>query len=165
VFRFLAIIGVLYLLYSVALPSKLPEIVYDGELYVGDEFSFTPSRPKSENFVVFMNKDQGRGVFNSFMFNAGIRSQIGLLSEEKYAEFQRIKSSGACPASFLNKNAKMILAIPESEEVMRGLKNLQEGDEVRLTSMSLKNPQREVDGHTMPVQISGAEIRLVQAIE
>ena len=164
-FRLIAIIGVLYLLYSVALPSKLPEIVYDGELYVGDEFSFTPSRAKTEKLVVFMNKDQGRGVFNSFMFDAGIRSQIGVLSEEKYDEFLRIKESGACPASFLNKNAKMILAIPESEEVMKSLKNLEQGDQVRLTSISLRNPQREVDGQIMPVQISGAEIRLIQGVE
>lgn len=163
--RFLAIIGVLYLLYSVALPTKLPEIVYDGELYVGDEFSFTPTKAKTEKLVVFMNKDEGRGVFNSFMFDAGVRSQIGVLSEEKYEEFQRIKSSGACPASFLNKNAKMILAIPESEEVMKSLKDLDEGDEVRLTSMTLKNPQRAIDGNVMPVQISGAEIRLIQGIE
>lgn len=99
------------------------------------------------------------------MYNAGVRFQLGLLSQDNYKEFEEVKSSGACPASFLNRNAKMVLAIPESDEVMNSLRNLEEGDEIGITSMSLRNPQREVDGHTMPIQISGAEFRLIQGIE
>lgn len=163
--RILAIIGVLYLLYSVALPSKLPEISYDGDLYVGDEYSYIPSRAKTDNFVVFMNKEQRRGVMNSFMYDAGIRAQLGLLSKDKYQEFQLIKSSGTCPASFLNQNAKMVLAIPESEEVMKSIRKLDEGKEIMLTGIPLRNGKRKVDGHDIPLEISGAQIMLVQAIE
>jgi hypothetical protein len=56
----------------------------------------------------------------------------------------------------------MVLAIAESDEVMRAIKSVDEGSLVSITAMALREGRRQVDGHKLPLQISGAQIKLIQ---
>lgn len=162
--KFIVFLVVGYIIFSVAFPASSPKIKYNSGEYQISEYSYSEGNPETIVATVLENRSQKKGIFTGHLFDAGVRSELAVLSKKAYSKLQEIEASGQCAASFLNQNARTILAVPVNSQVMSDLFKLSRGDTVELEVVELSDPVRHVDDIEIPIKISGAEIQLVKHV-
>jgi hypothetical protein len=160
------IIGVVigYFTISIGIPSINPIFNFSPDYVHIGEYTYKQGKVRNVKGIVFTNKSANSGGYLGDLYQAGIRSELGILSESDFEQFKQIESSGQCAAGFLNSNSQMILIIPEDSKTTSRIKRLQKGDEVEFKATYLTDLTRNIGDSEIPIRISGVQIALVSSI-